>query len=108
MDMVVKRFEIYFVDLDPTIGSEIKKIRPCLVISSDDVNRMLNTVIVAPITSTIKNYPTRINCVIENRNGQAALDQLRAVDKARLGRSAGKLDRKTSDLVLYTLQEMFK
>ena len=105
--MVVKRFEIYFVDLDPTIGSEIKKIRPCLIISSDDVNKMLNTVIVAPITSTIKNYPTRINCMIENKIGQAALDQLRAVDKVRLGRSAGKLDRKTSDLVLLTLQEMF-
>jgi len=108
MDMVVKRFEIYFVDLDPTIGSEIKKTRPCLIISSDDVNKMLNTVIVAPITSTIKNYPTRINCIIENRTGQAALDQLRAVDKSRLGRSAGKLDRITSDLVLYTLQEMFR
>jgi len=105
--MGVKRFEVYFIDLDPTVGSEIKKINPCVILSPDEVNRSLNTVIVAPLTSTIRNYPTRINCFIDGKNGQVVLDQLRAVDKIRLSRKLGKLDSKASSLILETLQELF-
>ena len=105
--MGVKRFEVYFIDLDPTVRSEIKKIRPFVILSPDEVNRSLNTVIVAPLTSTIRNYPTRINCFIDGKNGQVALDQLRAVDKIRLSRKLGKLDSKASNLILETLQELF-
>ena len=105
--MVVKRFEIYFADLDPTIGSEINKTRPCLIVSTDDINRALNTVIVAPLTSTIRNYPTRVNCVVSGKNGQIALDQLRTVDKQRLSEKLEVLDPKTGKLVLEVIAEMF-
>ena len=105
--MVVKRFEIYFADLDPTMGSEINKTRPCLIISADDINRALNTVIVAPLTSTIRNYPTRVNCLVSGKNGQIALDQLRTVDKQRLSEKLEVLDPKTGKLVLEVIAEMF-
>ena len=105
--MVVKRFEIYFADLDPTMGSEINKTRPCLIISADDINRALNTVIVAPLTSTIRNYPTRVNCLVSGKNGQIALDQLRTVDKQRLSEKLEVLDPKTGKLVLEVILEMF-
>ncbi len=86
---MVKQYEIYWVVLDPTLGSEINKVRPCLIISPNDSNKYLNTVIIAPITSTIKNFPMRLNIILENKNGQIALDQIRCVDKARIN---GKLD----------------
>ena len=105
--MVVKRFEIYFADLDPTMGSEINKTRPCLIVSADDINRALNTVIVAPLTSTIRNYPTRVNCLVSGKNGQIALDQLRAIDKQRLSEKLEVLDPKTGKLVLEVIAEMF-
>ena len=105
--MVIKRFEIYFVDLDPMVGSEISKARPCLVVSADDINRALNTVIVAPLTSTIRSYPTRINCFVAEKKGQIALDQLRAIDKQRLNQKLDVLDAKTGKLVLKVIAEMF-
>ncbi|MCE7068513.1 type II toxin-antitoxin system PemK/MazF family toxin [Dyadobacter sp. CY326] len=105
--MVVKRFEIYFVNLDPTIGSEIKKSRPCVVISPDDINRSLNTVIIAPLTSTIKRYPTRVDCVVSNKSGQIAIDQLRAIDKARLFKKIGTLDATAADSVLEVIKALF-
>ena len=105
--MVVKRFEVYFVNLDPTIGSEIRKTRPCLVVSPDELNNSLNTVIVAPLTSTIRKYPTRINCIIASQKGQIALDQLRTIDKQRLSRKVEILDPKTQKLVLEVIAEMF-
>lgn len=107
MDMVIKRFDVYFIDLDPTVGSEIKKTRPCVIISPDEVNRSLNTVIVAPLTSTIRRYPTRVECIIDKKSGQVALDQLRAIDKTRLGRKLGRLDTSTCDLILETVQALF-
>ncbi len=106
--MVIKRFELYFVNLDPAIGSEINKIRPCLVISPDEINQTLNTVIIAPLTSTIRNYPTRINCFVTGKNGQIALDQIRAIDRLRLTKKMGLLDSKTKQLVLEVLAEMFR
>ena len=72
MDMVVNRFDVYFVQLDPAVGSEV---RPCVIVSAKELNRALNTVIIAPLTSTIRNYPTRINCFVDDKSGQIALDQ---------------------------------
>lgn len=107
MDMVVMRFEIYFVSLDPTLSSEIRKTRPCLIISPDELNNHLNTVIVAPLTSTLRRYPTRINCRVDGKDGQIALDQLRAIDKVRLNKKLGKLDAATAQQVLGVLKKLF-
>jgi len=82
--MVVQRFEIWWVNLDPTIGSEVKKIRPCLIVSPNEVNQYLNTVTVIPLTSTIKLYPTRLNCIIQGKQSQLVVDQVRTIDKLRL------------------------
>ena len=82
--MVVQRFEIWWVNLDPTIGSEVKKIRTCLVVSPDEVNQYLNTVTVIPLTSTLKLYPTRLNCIIQGKQSQLVIDQVRSLDKLRL------------------------
>jgi mRNA interferase MazF len=82
--MVVQRFEIWWVNLDPTIGSEVKKIRPCLVVSPNEVNQYLNTVTVIPLTSTLKLYPTRLNCIIQGKQSQLVIDQVRSIDKLRL------------------------
>ena len=105
--MVVKRFEVYLVSLDPTIGSEIQKTRPCLIISPDVMNRFIRTVIVAPMTSKGIAYPTRVSCRFQGKNGQIALDQIRTVDKARLVRRLGKIDKLTQANVLSILGEMF-
>jgi len=104
---VVKRFEVHLVNLDPTVGSEIKKTRPCLVISPDEMNRHIRTVIVAPMTSKGRPYPSRVNCRFEKRDGQVVLDQIRTVDKTRLIRRLGRIDKRTQDRVLATLAEMF-
>jgi mRNA interferase MazF len=109
MGMVtVKRFEFWLVGLYPTQGSEISKSRPCLVVSPDEVNKYLNTVTVVPLTSTLKNYPTRFECLFEGRTGQLAIDQIRSVDKTRLIRKLGILDEETSKLLCSVLVETFK
>ena len=82
--MVVQRFEIWWVNLDTTIGSEVKKIRPYLVVSPNEVNQYLNTVTVIPLTSTLKLYPTRLNCIIQGKQSQLVIDQVRSLDKLRL------------------------
>jgi mRNA interferase MazF len=105
--MVVKRFEVYLINLDPTIGSEIRKTRPCLIISPDEMNRFIKTVIIAPLTSKGIAYPTRVACKFQGRQGQVVLDQIRTVDKVRLVRRLGKLDRQTQDSVLLVLREIF-
>ena len=105
--MVVKRFDVYLVNLDPTIGSEIKKTRPCLVISPDEMNRYINTVIVAPMTTKGRSYPTRVACKFQSKQGQIVLDQIRTVDKARLVKRVGKIDTQTQSKVLSILGEMF-
>ena len=106
MDMV-KRFEIYFIDLNPTVGSEINKIRPCVIISPNEMNNALNTVIIAPLTSTLKAYPMRVNCKVDGKNGQIALDHLRSVDKRRLKTKLEDLDIDTKDEIVETLLNMF-
>lgn len=105
--MVVKRFEVYLVNLDPTVGSEIKKTRPCLIVSPDEMNRHIATVIIAPMTTKGRNYPTRVSCKFEGKSGQVVLDQLRTVDKKWLVKKLGRIDKKTQQLVLSTLAEMF-
>ncbi len=105
--MVVKRFDVYLINLDPTIGSEIKKTRPCLIISPDEMNKFIRTVIVAPMTTKGNAYPTRVACRFQGKQGQIVLDQIRTVDKARLVRKLGKIDKQTQMEVLSVLNEMF-
>lgn len=105
--MVVKRFDVYLINLDPTIGSEIQKTRPCLVVSPDEMNRFIKTVIVAPMTSKGTTYPTRVACRFQGRRGQVVLDQIRTVDKTRLVKRLGKIDKQTQTEVLSVLEEMF-
>jgi mRNA interferase MazF len=105
--MVVKRFEVYLVNLDPTVGREIRKTRPCLVISPDETNRYIATVIVAPMTTQSRDYPTRVACSFNGKDGQVVLDQIRTVDKSRLVHKLGELDAKTKTAVLSVLAEMF-
>ncbi len=105
--MVVSRFTVWLVTLDPTRGSEIAKTRPCVVISPDSVNKYLNTVMVAPLTSTQKPYPTRVDCQFDGRDGQIALDQARSVDKVRLLQQIGELDKTTNQQICSTLIALF-
>ena len=104
----VNRFEIWQVILDPTVGSEIKKSRPCVVVSPDETNKYLYTVTIVPLTSTIRNYPTRINCIFDSKEGQLATDQIRSIDKIRLIQKLGELDEKTSRSLCSLLTETFK
>ena len=105
--MVVNRFEVYIVILDPTIGSEIQKTRPCLIISPDEMNHHIATVIVAPMTTKGRSYPTRVACTFQEKKGQVVLDQIRTVDKSRLARKLGQIDDETQREVLSVLNEMF-
>ena len=107
MAVVARRFDIFLVNLDPTIGSEIKKTRPCLVVSPDEMNRHLPTVIVAPMTTTGKTYPSRVDCRFQGRAGYVVLDQVRTVDRFRLITRLGRISNKASTSVLEVLQEMF-
>ena len=105
--MVVNRFDVYLVNLDPTIGSEIRKTRPCLVISPNEINRHIATVIVAPMTSQGQPYPTRVACHFEGKDGQIVLDQIRTVDKTRLVKRLGRISQSTQGAVLALLAELF-
>jgi mRNA interferase MazF len=107
MAMVVKRFDVYLVNLDPTLGSEIQKTRPCLVISPDEMNRHISTVIVAPMTSQGQRYPSRVPCRFQDKDGQVVLDQIRTVDRVRLVRRLGRIDSPTRATVLAVLADMF-
>ena len=105
--MVISRFDIYLVRLDPTEGHEIQKTRPCLVISPDEMNHYVQTVLVAPLTSAGHAYPTRIAVRFQGRPGRVALDQMRAVDRQRLVRRLGRLGASTADEVLEALRRLF-
>jgi mRNA interferase MazF len=103
----VKRFDVHLVGLDPTVGSEIQKTRPCLIISPDEMNRHIRTVIVAPMTTKGRAYPTRVECEFEGKSGQVVLDQLRTVDKARLVKKLGRIGEHTQQAVLGALGQLF-
>lgn len=105
--MVANRFDVYLTNLDPTVGSEIQKTRPCLIISPDEMNRHVRTVIVAPMTSATKDYPTRVNCSFKKKAGQIVLDQIRTIDKKRLIKRLGSIDAKTQLEVISVLQQLF-
>jgi mRNA interferase MazF len=107
MGVGVTRFGVYQVRLDPTLGSEIKKTRPCLIVSPDEMNRRLRTVIIAPMTTAGQPYPTRVPCSFGGKTGQVALDQIRTVDKSRLTHRLGALDDVTGRRVLDVLARMF-
>lgn len=99
--------EIWLVSLDPTQGSEIRKTRPCLIISPNEMNRSLRTVIVAPMTTVERAYPTRVAVSFRNQQGQVALDQIRTVDKERLFKKLGSVRAETAQQVSEVLVEMF-
>lgn len=105
--MEVSRFEVHLVSLDPSIGGEIRKTRPCLVVSPDEMNRYIRTVIVAPMTTKGHEYPTRVPCRFKGKAGQIVLDQVRAVDKTRLVKRLGRIDRRAAEATLVVLAEMF-
>lgn len=107
MALVVNRFDVYLTILDPTVGSEIQKTRPCLVISPDEMNRHIRMVIVAPMTTAGKDYPTRVPCLFKKKKGQVVLDQIRTIDKTRLIKKLGSIDSKTQMEVIAVLQRLF-
>ena len=104
----VDRFDVYLVNLDPTTGSEIRKTRPALVVSPDEINHNIATVIIAPMTTGGKLYPTRVGCEFEGKQGKIVLDQIRTIDKSRLVKKLGRItDATTQAAVLRVLAEMF-
>lgn len=105
--MVARRFEVHLVNLDPTRGAEIRKTRPCVVISPNEMNEHIRTVIVAPMTTGGRPYPTRVNCTFRKRKGQVVLDQIRTVDQIRLVKKLGSLSPSAARSVLDKLGEMF-
>lgn len=105
--VVIRRFGVYLVRPDPTVGSEIQKMRPCVVVSPDEMNAAIATVIVAPMTTGGHDYPTRVPCEFRGKSGRIVLDQLRTVDKTRLVRRLGTIDQPTRALLLSVLAEMF-
>ena len=107
MGMVVNRFDVFLVNLDPTIGREIQKTRPCLVISPNEINHHIATVIVAPMTTKGQTYPTRVTCQFQGQNGQIVLDQIRTVYKTRLVKLLGQISVEEQKTVLDILAQIF-
>ena len=107
MAVVVNRFDVYLINLDPTVGSEIQKTRPCLIISPDEMNRHIGTVIVAPMTTAGKKYPTRVTCQFKKKKGQIVLDQIRTIDKTRLIKKLGTIDPEVQVEIISVLQRLF-
>ena len=105
--VAVQRFDVFLVTLDPTVGAEIKKTRPCVVISPDEMNRHISTVIVAPLTSKGNDYPSRIRPTFQGKRGQVVLDQIRTIDKARLVKRLGTLTDATARSISQRLVELF-
>ncbi len=108
MVKTTSRFDIWLVSLDPTEGSEIQKTRPALIVSPDEMNKWLRTVIVAPMTTSIRSYPSRVAVSFKGKEGQVALDQLRCIDKSRLVKRLGRVENQTADAISELLVEMFR
>ena len=107
MAMVVNRFDVYLINLDPTVGSEIQKTRPCLIISPDEMNRHIRTIIVALLPTAGKDYPTRVSCKFQKKKGQIVLDQIRTIDKTQLIKKLGSINPETQLEVISVLQRLF-
>lgn len=105
--MVIERFDVYLVNLDPTGGSEMRKTRPCLIISPNEMNRFLATIIVAPMTTRRRSYPTRVPVRFQGKAGEIALDQIRVADRRRLIERLGRVSRATQEDVLDRLAALF-
>ena len=102
----MKQYDVYWVDLNPTTGSEINKTRPCVIISPDEMNLYLNTIIIAPLTTTIKPYPFRINCMLAKKEASIVLDQIRTIDKVRIQKYIGRLNPPTIEEIKNIIKEM--
>jgi mRNA interferase MazF len=107
MGMVVNRFDVLLVNLDPTIGSEIQKTRPCVIISPNEMNHHISTMIIAPMTTKGRAYPSRVICEFQGKAGQIILDQIRTVDKSRLVKKIGQISENEQREVLDILAEIF-
>lgn len=105
--MELKQYEIVLINLDPTVGSEVKKTRPCVILSPDEMNKFLETIIIAPLTSTSKKYPTRIEVKGESAKGWIMIDQIRTVDRKRTIKILGNLSEKEISVVKDVLRETF-
>ena len=105
--MKAERFDVFLVNLDPTKGREIKKTRPCLIVSPDEMNRYILTVMIAPMTTKSHDFPTRVSCKFQGKEGYIVLDQIRTIDKIRLIKRLGKISVKAQTVVLATLNEIF-
>ncbi|MBK8346780.1 MAG: type II toxin-antitoxin system PemK/MazF family toxin [Saprospiraceae bacterium] len=105
--MKINQYEIVLVNLEPTLGSEISKTRPCVVISPDEMNHYLNTIVIIPLTSTLKKYPTRISISNHNVKGMAAVDQIRTIDKLRIVKIIGSLEIETIEKIKKTIDETY-
>lgn len=105
--MDLKQYSIVLVNLDPTIGSEIKKTRPCVIISPNEMNKYLNTIVLAPMTTNLKKYPTRVSVNHNGKKGMIAIDQIRTVDKARIIKAFENLTRKEIDKCKEVIKETF-
>jgi mRNA interferase MazF len=103
----MKRFDVYWVNLDPTIGREIKKMRPAVIVSPDEMNEELDTIIIAPLTTALRNWPTRIFVKLDGKEGEVVLDQIRTVDKIRLKKKIGSLNAAANNQILEKLREIF-
>lgn len=104
--MEIKQYSVYWINLDPVIGSEVSKTRPCIIISPDDMNKYMRTVIIAPLTHTLKQYPSRVKCNISGENGMIMLDQIKTVDKTRLITYIGKLRKTEFEKIKEVINEM--
>ena len=104
--MVIKQYEVYLVNLDPTIGSEIRKVRPCLLVSPDEMNQGLRTVQIVPLTSNTRVYPWRVAVKFQNKKGTLAVDQIRTIDKSRIIKHMGCLNAKEVQAFKHVLQQM--
>lgn len=104
---MVRQFDVYWVDLNPTVGAEMQKIRPCVVVSPRELNDHLDTVIIVPVTSAIHGYPYRVGCRIMNRDGEIATDQIRTIDKRRLKSRVATLASSEIAMLQDVLHQMF-
>lgn len=105
--MEVKQYDIFWVNLDPTVGSEIRKTRPCVIISPDEMNANIRTVVIAPLTTSSRSYPTRINVTINGKKGSIVLDQIRTIDKIRLQHKIGSVAHQTALKIKQVIKETF-
>ncbi len=106
--MVVLKNEVWMTTLEPTLGSEINKTRPCIIVSPDVSNKHKKSVVIIPLTSTLKDFPSRVNCTFQNKQGQIVIDQIRTVDKIRLVKKLGNIDEATSKKVYEMIKIYFK